>query len=346
VSTDQFEQFCRALEKDWRQSRRDQHNRHVGWFTKHLYIDFSSFSFQNSSSNDVKHSASALRLVANLEIIGICSSYFSAYTCATIVLEKVAKIGIPIRQIQLITFNQLSLIRTFNTLEVLSLRSANNHRDIVLSLPRLHTLEIIEAFTHFGSRYSTFYLNPQWELPSLRHIALMPSLLVSEHRYLPFFQRYGPQLISLDLRRSVLTCELSNLLHHCPAVTELGLYYKQNGFYPTSPNPFGNCALETLDVHVYEEGYTSHSVKILDDPTLHRFMTSLFRMCRPTWKRIRLTDVGPQTFDMTRWCKARIDKWKEWFQHWEQLGVRFEFSNGDLITVPPYAPARRHRRRL
>jgi hypothetical protein len=171
-----------------------------------------------------------------------------------------------------------------------------------LSLP-LHTLQIGESYVD-----STQFLYPEWELPSLCHLAIRIWGAIEEDRYLPFVQRYCPQLQSLNFGATTYS-NLPRLLDACSSLRDLSLFYLHDAD-PTSVLPL---SVDTLHVHLFSNhsDIADHVISRIAQSRLHRFMLFLIKIHTPTLKCVRFTDVGPRTFDMKWWGKERLEQWRD-----------------------------------
>ena len=82
-----------------------------------------------------------------------------------------------------------------------------------------------------------------------------------------------------------------------------------------------------------KEGQSFTGIALIKD----KFVRSLSLEAEPiapNLKCIHLTDINLNKFERAHWIKRHLDQWELWISEFRDARIRFEFSTGDLVTVP------------
>jgi hypothetical protein len=332
-----IQNFSATLERKWEeiqsQSQRNSLDlnarRHYGWFVKRLHISFPSGPW-SSNPNDFAFFDKCFipfRLCQNLDILILDS--FNARPAAHVLLKEILSSGASLRHLQWDTMESLpstSIAQNLSSIEILSLRNLYVAESgnvplggFTLSLPHLHTLQILNMceIEDLSEWFAT------WDMPSLKRVVFDPSEGVQPSDYLPFFEKFGRQLLSVDLGWSSEP-DIQTILNLCSSLQELHV----NFTLLSSLEP--HFTLRKLGIYLFGTAPPRESQGV------EGAVENAFGVRTGALNVVRLLDLdfgsgGVDNRTGVKWTQKCIDKFIEWAKRWDELGVRFEFSSGELV---------------
>lgn len=201
-----------------------------------------------------------------------------------------------------------------------------NNAVIGLSLPKLHTFEIVSVEEDIRG---VLKVMATWELPSLRRIVFTG--LTGTEALIPFFTAHGPQLSILEF--DVLGDNGDPILRLCPLVSELVLHVHWAHVHKFSSNHPGvqRVGLRGLNFrdHRNRDSYVHAALESLK----RCFHTILVLGRFPSLQLVRLLDFEQSVFGRRSWSTSDVVTWAFWVTRFERLGVRLEDHEGQLIKV-------------
>jgi hypothetical protein len=227
----------------------------------------------------------------------------------------------------------------FRQLQVLSLAMRLPDNDASypakIHLPYLHPLEIFESqLMTFGRPKSELLID--WELPSLRRLIC--------HSYgggdkpTPALKYFSAMITSLHVEKPA---DPAFFLKYCPLLQELFITAATK--FPTSDAKAEvHNSLQRVVVRMFSnievDAEPEEDVRATDDwiSDLNDCMDIMSKIQGADLKSIRLVDFSGKSWGENDWRPSQAKDFQRWIDYWAKTQVRFENSEGELISVPPY----------
>jgi hypothetical protein len=339
--------FSEALENNWKefQTSNDAHRcltHHFGWYIKRLRLISTFFQFtpkgDETQVSYVNRLVSCLRLCGNLdEVIFESSPLLNGAITSKLACPFLATNPLRLRRFEwdnVDARNLFSGLTDPSALEVLSLTTPGSFGfrfdDVgTVSFPRLHTLKFIGF-----EPYDDLIRIEKWDMPLLQNLCIGPFEDVPDPECYHLFERCGAQLKYLDFCGS---CDfrLSLALNHCTSLEELSIYcYAADDLVGSLP-----LTLKRLGIRLKFDDFMDNNSRLAIPPEelivpLERALPMIYERRTPSLTSVRLIDFDDSHFAMCSWETRDVKLWKSWIKLWADSGIRFEFSNGDLVEIP------------
>jgi hypothetical protein len=311
----------------------------LGSHTRYLFIEFhATFRPWNDVDAEIIRAASAILI--NIDVLIVVSPpaskkgrvHNAAYKGVPIV-NAILQNGCKVRRYasESSAFIMSPSFPSFVHIEMLTLTGGTGYilptlPPVPTELPLLHTINFVE----FGYD-SPFYFMSKCSLPALRRVTVIPSenaYFVPGNQNAVFFATHGQRITSLHVTAwRHLATEL--LLQQCTVLEDL--------IIPIDSIPrdqtLTHATLQNIGLYTYIP-----SRKLDFDQALKKIDVALAEISglRASLKSVRLVDFEADDFVSYPWYQDDWSCWRKWIRSWASDGIRFEFSNGELVELPEF----------
>jgi hypothetical protein len=308
-----------------------QCNERLRFFTKHLHIELHNEEVRQWSPLELRLISAACQRLSHLEALVVVPPpsgsqepvWIDNASKAAPIIHELAN-GRNLRRLECVcTPSDFKATQLSGTLEVLTLMGTmpRDGAALVHNLPALHTLNLLQMDDDFLLQSIS-----GWSLPSLRRVAILvnPRMLQAGFSGSQFFEEHGKSLTFVHIIQWH-NLSVINLLSQCPKLQTIILSCSamryQRMSHPTlkwiglSIDDELVGATTRLNCSIFAIMNIHHGHKILEHVHLVDFEINNFRT---------------HTFSE----EGDLRLWRNWIGLYRDIGIHFEFWNGDLVEIP------------